>query len=283
MSQDDDGPLAVRQPCSERGRMPLAVTSPGPVLFLESMWSTEIFVIIGLVFLLGGFVKGVVGFGLPTVALALLAATIDVKAAIALLAIPALATNIWQALIGDSLRVLLRRLWSFLLLISIAIWFGAGVLARTDAALITALLGLLLCAYGAATLAKIQIAEPGKRELWLSPLVGAVNGIVTGLTGTFVVPSVIYLQALRLPRDALIQAMGLTYMVSSLMLAVSLGGHALLTAELGLISSLALAPALLGMALGQRLRQRLPEERFRQIFLAAIILLGLYLMLRQLF
>ena len=247
------------------------------------MWSADILLLIAAVFLLAGFVKGVVGFGLPTVALALLAATIGVKAAIALLVVPALATNIWQALIGDSLRALLRRLWSFLLLISVAIWFGAGVLARTEASLITGLLGLLLCAYGLATLAKVRIAEPGKREVWLSPLVGAVNGIVTGLTGTFVVPSVIYLQALKLPRDALIQAMGLTYMVSSLMLGVALGGHDLLDAELGLVSGLALAPALLGMGLGQGLRKRLPEERFRQVFLAAIILLGLYLVLRQLF
>lgn len=253
------------------------------MLFLGPMWSTEVLFLIAAVFLLAGFVKGVVGFGLPTVALALLAATIEVKAAIALLVVPALATNIWQALIGDSLLSLLRRLWSFLLLASIVIWFGAGVMARTDAALITGLLGLLLCAYGAATLAKVRIAEPGKHERWLSPLVGAVNGLITGLTGTFVVPSVIYLQALKLPRDALIQAMGLTYMVSSLMLGVALGGHALLDAELGLASTLALAPALLGMALGQRLRRRLPEERFRQVFLSAVVLLGLYLLLRQLF
>ena len=71
--------------------------------------------------------------------LALLAATLEVKAAIALLVVPALATNIWQALIGDALLSLLRRLWSFLLLASIVIWFGAGVLARSDAGLITGL------------------------------------------------------------------------------------------------------------------------------------------------
>ena len=246
------------------------------------MWQAELLILIAAVFVLAGFVKGVVGLGLPTVALALLAATIGVKTAIALLIVPALATNVWQALIGDSLRALLRRLWPFLLAASICIWLGAGLLAKADANLITSLLGLLLLIYAAAGLADYHLPKVGARETWLSPVVGALNGLITGLTGTFVVPSVLYLQALSLKRDALIQAMGLCYTVFSLMLILSLSRHALLTAELGLVSALAIAPALLGMWAGQGLRRRIPEERFRQVLLVALLLLGLYLMLRPL-
>jgi uncharacterized membrane protein YfcA len=97
------------------------------------------------------------------------------------------------------------------------------------------------------------------------------------MTGSFVVPGVLYLQALGLTRDMLIQAMGLLFTLSTLALAAALGGNDLLSRDLGLWSAAAVAPALLGMALGQRVRRALPEERFRRIFFAALLVLGAYI------
>ena len=36
-------------------------------------------------------------------------------------------------------------------------------------------------------------------------------------------------------------------------------------------------PAILGMMLGQKLRARLPEQQFRRVFFAALLLLGVYI------
>lgn len=241
------------------------------------MWGPDLIAVVAASFLLAGLVKGLVGLGLPTIALALLALQLDLKEAIPLVLVPSLATNLWQTFSGGALKGLAKRLWPLLLPACLTIWFGAGLLAALDAKLLSGLFGGLLCAYALVSVTGLQAPSPGRREPWLSPLVGIVNGVITGLTGSFVFPSVLYLQALALPRDHLVQAMGMVFLVSTLAMAAALAGHALLPAEAGLLSGVALIPALAGMALGQRVRRRLPEARFRKIFFLALAALGAYL------
>jgi uncharacterized membrane protein YfcA len=101
------------------------------------------------------------------------------------------------------------------------------------------------------------------------------------MTGSFVVPGVLYLQAIGLPRDQLIQVMGMLFTVSTAALAVSLGYQNLLSAELGTISIVSVVPAIIGMVLGQKLRQCLSEDRFRKVFFTSILFLGLYIIVRS--
>ncbi len=244
---------------------------------IAAMWAPELIAVVVASFLLAGLVKGLVGLGLPTIALALLATQIDLKQAIPLVLVPSLATNIWQAFSGGALKDLLWRLWPLLLPACVTIWFGAGLLARLDAALLSGLFGGLLCAYALVSITGLQAPAPGPKERWLSPAVGVVNGLITGLTGSFIFPSVLYLQALGLMRDQLVQAMGLTFLISTLAMAAALSGHALLPREAGLLSAAALLPALAGMAIGQLFRKKLPEARFRKVFFLALIGLGGYL------
>ena len=63
---------------------------------------------------------------------------------------------------------------------------------------------------------------PAGAERVLGPLVGAVTGLVTAATGVFVIPAVPYLQALGLSRDVLVQAIGLSFTVSTVALAAGL-------------------------------------------------------------
>jgi uncharacterized membrane protein YfcA len=90
-----------------------------------------------------------------------------------------------------------------------------------------------------------------------------------------------YLQGLGFDRDALIQAMGMLFALSTLALAVVLASHDLMNGRLGTASLLALAPAVFGMVVGQRIRQRLPEERFRRVFFVSLLVLGGYIALRS--
>ena len=245
------------------------------------MIETTALAIIFSTFLLAGAVKGVIGLGLPTVSLAILTVVFDLTAAMALLIVPSLLTNIWQACVGGHARSLIFGLWPFLLLAGGTVWIGALGLTRVDLALLSALLGLLLVAYALTGLTGFRMSVAKGTQVWMSPVMGAVNGVLTGLTGSFTVPGVMYLQAIGLPRDQLIQAMGMLFTVSTLALAIALGGNDLLSTELSIVSLAALLPAILGMMVGQKLRGILSEQQFRSVFFIALLLLGGYIVLQS--
>lgn len=238
--------------------------------------------IVALTFLLAGSVKGVTGLGLPSVSLALLTATLGLKAAMAILIVPSFVTNVWQAAVGGYLVSILRRTWSLLLAVCIGTWFGVGILAKADADLLAGLLGLVLCIYALLGLVRADPPSPGRLESWLSPVVGAVSGILNGMTGSFVVPGVMYLQSLKFPRDGFIQSMGVLFTTSTIALAFALHGRQLLTGELAVLSAGAVVPALAGMVTGQAVRKYLSEQMFRTVFFAVLLVLGAYIVVRAL-
>ena len=228
-------------------------------------------------FLIAGTVKGVIGLGLPTVSLALLTVAIDLPTAMALLLVPSFVTNLWQALVGGNARLILQRLWPFLLLATVTIWIGASALSRVNLSLLSALLGALLMVYAGANLGGLRLTISPRQELWAGPLVGLVNGVLTGMTGSFVVPGVMFLQAIGLAREVLIQAMGMLFVLSTLALALALQRNALLTIEHGVLSVTALLPAVLGMLFGRWIRQGISEQLFRKLFFLSLLVLGTYI------
>ena len=245
------------------------------------MIDINILSIVVLAFLIAGAAKGITGFGIQVVALSVLTIALDLVTAMAVLLAPATATNIWQAMVGGYAGQLISRLWPFFVAVTLAVLIGAMALTRIDLLLLTAFLGLVMIAYSSASLLGINFRVPPEFETWLGPAVGAVNGIITGMTGSSVVPGTMYLQALDLPRDMLVQSMGMLYLVSTLALAVALQTNNLLNLELGLYSTSAIVPALLGMMLGQKIRRLLSESLFRKIFLVALMALGIYLVVRS--
>ncbi|AMY01472.1 sulfite exporter TauE/SafE family protein [Mesorhizobium ciceri] len=249
------------------------------------MLSAGILAWIGAVFLAAGFVKGVVGMGLPTVAMGLLAVTMPPAQAAALLLIPSLVTNLWQLLTGPSFGRLCKRLWTMMAGVMLGTVAGAGLLTGTHSGVASAGLGAALVLYAILGLLKLGFTTPARREALMSPLVGVATGLVTGATGVFVIPAVPYLQSLRLEKEDLIQALGLSFTVSTAALAIGLfKAGALASPSAQLVGSVAaLVPALAGMFAGQALRQKMSVETFRKVFFAGLLALGVYLVGELLF
>ena len=235
---------------------------------------------ISLVLLVAGTVKGVVGLGLPTITLALLTATLGLKDAMAILLIPSIVTNVFQMARGGAFRALCRRLLLFLVLLAAGCVLASGAVAVVGAGWLSGLLGVSIVLYAMLGLATPPWPKPGRREIWLSPAVGAVTGLLTGLTGSFVMPSVPYLQALGLPRDHLVQAMGITFMVATLALAVGLGGRGLVSDGTVTISVLATIPALGGLWIGTCLRGTLSDRLFRKVLFISLVLVGVWIVIK---
>lgn len=228
-------------------------------------------------FLVGGLVKGALGLGLPVIVLAVLAPTLGLKTALAVFLLPAILSNIWQALTGPALRELLARLWPFLGAAVLGIWIGTGVLASAETRWLEAMLGGLLIAYAAVALLTPQIPPPGRHERWMSPAAGGLAGALFGVTGLFIVPGILYLQALGLRRDVFVQALGLTFVTISISLGAGMASRALLTVETAQLSALAVVPTFLGLAIGKRLRGKVSEGQFRKLFFFGLFLVGTYM------
>ena len=236
--------------------------------------SFSLVLVLAATFLIAGLVKGVTGMGLPTVAMGILGALISPLAAAGLLLVPSFVTNAWQLLNGANLSAIVARLWTMMLAVAAGTLASAGIITGSGTGAATAALGATLILYAGYTLLARQITVPRRHEPWLSPLVGFVTGLVTGATGVFVIPAVPYLQALGFERDDLVQALGLSFTVSTIALAFGIGMHGgLQFGNIGL-SVLAVLPALAGMALGQTLRKRISPTAFRRGFLICLLLLG---------
>ncbi len=247
------------------------------------MFDTMTTLTIVATFLLAGTVKGVIGLGLPTICLALLTIAIDLPSAMALLLVSSFVTNIWQAFAGKNTKNILHRLWPFLLCAAPTVWIGAAILRQVELSILSAFLGILLIIYSTINLIGIRFSILPKNEVWVGVLLGLVNGILTGMTGTFMIPGVLYFQAIGFKRDILIQAMGMLFTVSTLALAFALNKNELLNTEQLVTSCVALIPAIVGMMIGQRIRKKMPEKRFRRIFFISLILLGSYIIARSCF
>jgi uncharacterized membrane protein YfcA len=233
-----------------------------------------------LAFILAGFVKGLIGMGLPTVAMGFLTLLMPPAEAAAVLILPSFLTNVWQLAAGPRIVRLVRRLWPMLAACAVATVATARYFGAVSSPGSLAALGAALALYAVSGLAPLRLDVPTGSERWLGPIVGALTGIVTAMTGVFVIPAVPYLQGLRLDPGDLIQALGLSFTASTVALAVALAGDGGLRWPHAEASLVALVAAFAGMMLGQVVRARLRPEMFRLWFFVGLLLLGLHLMVR---
>ncbi|WP_435657623.1 sulfite exporter TauE/SafE family protein [Brucella pituitosa] len=245
--------------------------------------STTLILTIAATFFAAGIVKGIAGMGLPTLAMGVLGSLISPLAAASLLLVPSFTTNVWQMIAGPNSAALIRRLWPMMLAIIVGTMLGVSWLTKGDTTITTATLGACLSFYAAFTLLAHPFKVPQKLETWLSPIVGAITGFIAGATGVFVIPAVPYLQALGLEKDELVQALGLSFTISTIALALGLGVQGALVFDQLAISTMAIVPALAGMWAGQIIRRKVSPVMFRRGFLICLLLLGLEMLLRPLF
>jgi uncharacterized protein len=226
------------------------------------------------IFVLAGVVKGVIGIGLPTIAMGLLGALMTPNQAAAILVVPALLTNVWQMWDGPFLMVMLRRLWPMLLCAFLGTLPAAGILTKVNGHVTTALLGTTLVVYALIGLAGVHFKVSRRAEPVLGPLIGLTTGIINGATGIFVVPGVPYVQALDFGKDELVQAMALSAFVSAAALTLGLGLNSGLGGAVVFPAGIALVAAFVGLTIGKALRSMLSAIAFRRWVLIGLLMLG---------
>lgn len=235
---------------------------------------------VAAIFVLAGLVKGVIGMGLPTVAIGLLGLMMTPVEAAAVLIVPSLISNIWQAVVGGNFRNLVGRLWPLFAGIAVGTVIGAVYLVHSGGGA-TLWLGLALATYAVLGLFRIEFKVPTGHEGFIGFPCGIATGVITVATGVFAIPMVPYIQGLGLDRDKLVQALGLAFTTSTVMLAAALGHAGEFRGDVLWPSLIGLVAVLAGMRLGQWLRGRIRPDVFRLCFFVGLLLLGAHLVLRS--
>jgi uncharacterized protein len=229
---------------------------------------------------IAGVIKGATGLGYASCALPFLVMVLGLKPAMGLVMLPAMATNVSLAFATGHVRETVYRFrWLYLSMLP-GIGVGIWLLTWINQHSAVQFLGLVILGYVIVALARPSMRIPQRLQQPLQWPTGFLNGVVTGLTGAQVMPLFPYVMALHLEPARTVQTINLAVMIASTILVVGLVGAGLVTPALMALSLLAIVPALFGVELGNRARQRIPADAFRRVVLFTLFLVGLLLLLR---
>jgi uncharacterized membrane protein YfcA len=239
------------------------------------MFDLDSILLVSIIFLFGGFVKGTSGIGLPAISIAFLTMFMGIKVAVALVVMPGLLTNLWQTFGKIKIIKIIYRMWPLLLFLFLFSFLGARILVD-HSKFLTLLLGILLSAYGLfSILVSKQIVIAKKYEKILGAFTGALGGFFGGSTGTFVFPLALYVYSLKMTQQEFLQSIALVLISASFFLGLALTGNKLWTWELFAYSTYAAIPSFIGMYIGRKLQFKFDEKIFKKVFLSMLIIIGL--------
>ena len=233
--------------------------------------------VIAVAFIIAGIAKGAIGMGMPPIAIGLMSLAVPLESAIAIMVVPTMVTNIWQAIYGGGFRILMRRFGTMAFTAMVGILAVGLAFSSLGSPQMAGWVGVLLVVYSVLALTAWRPHVPRRFEWWANPLIGLASGCVAGSTGVAAIPFLPYMQSLEMDSHELVQALGIMFLFITGMLAVSLGLHGAyhLTNSVGSIA--AIAPTMLGVWIGQRARRRLSPQTFRRIFLLGMMAIGVHL------
>jgi len=221
-----------------------------------------------------GFLKGIIGVGMPVVALPLLSLFIDIKSAAMLLSMPLILSNLPQALEGGKTGRCLMQLTPVLLGMIPGLFLGVRLLLAIDASVAKIIAGLVLIGVACVTLLAPKLALQSRLVLPAGIAFGFFGGILGGIAAMAGPLVFIYLLAKGLRGQAFTKEASLYLVVSSGLLALLLTASSQFSWLDVAVSTAALLPVVLGMQAGQRMRDRIAPETFKKLVLIAVIAAG---------
>jgi len=224
--------------------------------------------------IVAGFLKGIIGVGMPVVALPLLSLFIDIKSATMLLSMPLVFSNLPQALEdGKTGRCLTELMPVFLGMIP-GLFLGVRVLLALDANVAKIIAGLMLIGVGGITLLAPKLEIQSRSVLPTGIIFGFFGGILGGVAAMSGPLVFIFLRAKVLRGKAFTKEASLLLVVSAGLLAILLTASRQFTWADILVSTAATLPVMLGMHFGQHMRDTIAPESFKQLVLIAVIAAG---------
>lgn len=237
------------------------------------------------VVLFGGFTKGALGFALPMIAISGIGSLMSAELAVAALILPALVTNFWQSLrhgVGEAITSL-RKFWRLNIVLLVMIYLCAQLVTIISETTLFIVLGT-----GVTLFASLQIMgfipQFARRfKNYVEVGVGLLSGFFGGLSGVWGPPILMYLMAMKTPKAEQVRVQGLSFFVGSVVLTVAHRQSGLLSDVSTPFSAVLVVPAVVGMAAGLWLHDKMDQALFRKATLIVLVLAGVNLLRRGLF
>ncbi len=244
---------------------------------------TTISLIFGAVaFLIGGTIKGVLGIGLPLFLVPMLATVYDLATAVTLMVVPVLASNLQQSWQGRRYAIAaVRRHWIVLLFLIPFTAFSASMLAGIDIDTGILILGVIVVVFATFQMLPIKFDISPRAERWIGPPVGALSGLIGGISNLFGPPLIMYFVALKLPKDDFVGSIAMFFAVGAIVLYLSLIFNGVLVVENVVASAIGAVPVMIGVWLGRKVRNKVEQKTFQRILLLVLIVIGFNLIRRS--
>ena len=246
---------------------------------IENYSLLQVIIILGTYFFASS-IKGITGLGFSTICLPFMVLTVGLKAALPLLIIPSLASNLIVMRQAGYFRTTLFRFWHMLIATALGVCLGLMLLDSVNNKLAGAILGLVLILWCTFSYAAPNLKLPLEKERPTGIISGIATGIINGLTGSQVIPCVPYLMALNLDRNVFIQATNISFTLSSLIMSIGLIQLELFTLDAIKLSIIGLVLVLFGLQLGTKIRSRLSSANFRLAVLIILFITALGLLFK---
>jgi len=234
--------------------------------------STALIVLAG--FFAAGLAKGTFGLGMPFFGMPVMTAAIPFQTALAMFVVPNFTANFQQMLMGGRVKVYLRRFGWLLATMMATVPFSVQMIVGVDQETCLLVFGVLAAVFAAAQMFPISFTVTPEQERWLSPLMGLFSGLLAGLSGLYGPPLIVYLMALKLPKDDFVAALSLMYFLGSIALYGALAFAQILT--LKVVAASAVGAVIIGVMVyfGQFIRARIAEDRYRKLILVMLMAIG---------
>jgi len=232
----------------------------------------------------GGIVKGVVGLGLPIVSIAILLNFLPPLTTLGILVAPILVTNLWQTARAGNIMEPLRRFWPMILTGFICLFIGAELIVSMDTKLLFGVLGACVVVFSGTNLFRPRV-HPLKPETekWAGPLAGAAGGLLGGISTIWGPPMMMYFVMLKLPKDTFVRTVSMAWFILSIPLVIAYWRNGIFAGDVIALSLAACVPGMVGIRIGEIIRDRIDQETFRRVMLVVLLIIGLNLIRRAVF
>lgn len=250
------------------------------------MFGFEPLTILGMAFAIfvGGVVKGITAIGLPIVTMVIVINFVPPQTALALITVPILVTNLWQASRAGDLITPIRRFWLMIVVFIICLYLGSLIVATVQPAMMFLLIGIAVVIFTVSQLFKpLEKPLSPMMERILGPVAGIFGGLLGGISTIWGPPMMMFLFMLHLPKDLWARTIGIIWLIGAIPLTLFYWQNGILNPSNIWLSIGACVPGMIGILIGERIRRFVNEALFRKVLLVALLIVGLNLIRRAFF